>query len=307
MRETASSLEGILLIDKPPDFTSFDVVAKLRGITKTRRIGHAGTLDPMATGVLPVFFGRATKACDVLPRQDKRYSAEFRLGITTDTLDITGRRTGEFHVSATPEKVVETAARFVGDSLQIPPMYSAVKINGRRLYDLARRGIEVDRRARPITIHSLHCAALSGQENTYTLDVHCSKGVYIRTLISDIGEMLGCGAVMTRLRRTHVGGFCIDDCMSLERVGELMKAGELESALLPVAGAFSGLDRAYLSPVQTRMLLNGVKLDASRVRHSGREPFAVYYNDEFIGLAKIDERDFILTKRFVLEVKDACR
>ena len=189
---------GILCIDKPEGFTSFDVVAKLRGIARERRVGHAGTLDPMATGVLPLFFGRATKACDILPRQDKRYLADFRLGVTTDTQDETGRVLCERDPSGVSEADVrKAAARFTGEIMQVPPMYSALRVEGKRLYELARQGVEVERKARPVTIHSLDFVSWDGASHTCRIDVHCSKGTYIRTLVADIGEALGCGAVMT--------------------------------------------------------------------------------------------------------------
>lgn len=309
MREGTKEYNGILLIDKPAGFTSFDVVAKMRGIAKTRRIGHSGTLDPMATGVLPLFFGRATKACDIMPRQDKRYSALFRLGLTTDTQDITGTVTSRSDVYTSPEKVIETAARFIGDSLQIPPMYSAVKINGRKLYELARQGVEVDRKARPITVFSLHCAVSDEQQHLYSLDVHCSKGVYIRTLVADIGEMLGCGAVLTCLRRTQAGAFQINDCITLERAAELADAGNLEEAMLPLGQAFDGLAQAFPSDKQARMLQNGVRLDPARVRRqAGDGPFAVYMPDgTFLGVGETGDKGFYLTKLFALEVRDGCK
>ena len=202
---------GILCIDKPEGFTSFDVVAKLRGIARERRVGHAGTLDPMATGVLPLFFGRATKACDILPRQDKRYLASFKLGVTTDTQDITGTVLSEQTPDADEARVRAAAAGLVGDIMQTPPMYSAVRVNGQRLYELARRGVEVERAARPVTVYSIDFTACDVQANTFTIDVHCSKGTYIRTLIADIGAALGCGAVMTALRRTMacLGAACV--------------------------------------------------------------------------------------------------
>ena len=167
---------GILCIDKPEGFTSFDVVAKLRGIARERRVGHAGTLDPMATGVLPLFFGRATKACDILPRQDKRYLASFKLGVTTDTQDITGTVLSEQTPDADEARVRAAAAGLVGDIMQTPPMYSAVRVNGQRLYELARRGVEVERAARPVTVYSIDFTACDVQANTFTIDVHCSKG-----------------------------------------------------------------------------------------------------------------------------------
>ena len=214
-----AELNGILCIDKPEGFTSFDVVAKLRGIAGTRRVGHAGTLDPMATGVLPLFFGRATKACDILPRQDKRYLADFKLGVTTDTQDSTGRVLRERDPSEVTEaRVREAAARFTGEILQVPPMYSALRVEGKRLYELARQGVEVERKARPVTIRSLEVLSWDGAAHTCRIDVHCSKGTYIRTLCHDIGRQLGCGGTLYALRRTMAVGFRLEQAVTLEAV-----------------------------------------------------------------------------------------
>ena len=189
--------DGIIIMDKPQGFTSFDMVAKMRGMLGTRKVGHAGTLDPMATGVLPIFVGRATKCCDLLPDQDKNYTATFELGYTTDTLDATGKLLSRQPVTVGEEQVRTVLERFRGPISQLPPMYSAISIGGKRLYDLARQGIEVERERRSVTIHSLELTAAQPQENRYTIEVSCSKGTYIRTLCADIGEALGCGATMT--------------------------------------------------------------------------------------------------------------
>lgn len=235
-------LNGILCIDKPQGFTSFDVVAKLRGIAKTRRIGHAGTLDPMATGVLPLFLGRATKACDLLPDQDKRYTAVFRLGLETDTLDITGTVVSEHPVEVSEAQVREAASRFTGEILQVPPMYSALKVGGKKLCDLARQGVEVEREARPVRIHRLEFLSCDSAAQTYTIDVACSKGTYIRTLVADIGRVLGCGAVLTALRRTEAAGYDLGGCVTLEEVQGCADAGRLPDLLRPVSSAFGRLE-----------------------------------------------------------------
>ncbi len=294
---------GILCIDKPSGFTSFDVVAKMRGIARERRIGHAGTLDPMATGVLPLFFGRATKACDILPMQDKRYTATFRLGIKTDTQDITGAVLSQSPVNADRKAVEAAAAQFVGAIQQVPPMYSAVKVNGQRLYDLARRGVEVERQAREITIYSIEFLDCD-EENTYSIDVFCSKGTYIRTLVADIGEALGCGAALTALRRTMAAGFTLDQCITLEQAQQIAGEGRLPAAGVPVEYAFEPLPKAQLTEMQTKMALNGVSLDPSRV--SGvdvAERYSVYSDKGiFIGIAAVAGGDFKMTKLFTLEV-----
>ena len=228
--------DGIIIMDKPQGFTSFDMVAKMRGMLGTRKVGHAGTLDPMATGVLPIFVGRATKCCDLLPDQDKSYTATFELGYTTDTLDATGKLLSKQPVTAGEEQVRAVLERFRGPISQLPPMYSAISIGGKRLYDLARQGSEVERERRPVTIHSLELTAAQPQENRYTIEVNCSKGTYIRTLCADIGEALGCGATMTALRRTCAAGFSLEDALTLEQAQLLA---------FPVRAAQSQKDAAF--------------------------------------------------------------
>jgi tRNA pseudouridine55 synthase len=282
---------GILCINKPAGFTSFDVIAKLRGILKIRRLGHTGTLDPMATGVLPVLVGKAAKACDILPDHDKIYEAGFKLGITTDTQDITGTILNQKNAGAvTEEKLKNILYSFTGNIMQIPPMYSAVSVNGKRLYDLARQGIEVEREARPITVYSLELLSYDSSENTGTLRIACSKGTYIRTLINDIGEALSCGGIMTSLIRTKACGFTLNDCTTFE---ELQKTADLgginESILLPVEKLFSGLPAIWLYDEQERMYRNGVKLDINRIKYTDdSDRYCIYGNDRFLGTAYID-------------------
>ena len=201
---------GIIIIDKPQDWTSMDVCAKLRGVLGERRIGHAGTLDPMATGVLPVFVGRATRGVEFAERGDKEYVAGLKLGIVTDTQDTSGNTLEEHPVAVTAEQVKAVLPQFTGDILQVPPMYSAIKINGKKLYELARKGREVERPARPVTIHAL---TLEGQiaPDEFTIRVKCSKGTYVRTLCHDIGAALGCGGCMSSFRRTLACGFALQE------------------------------------------------------------------------------------------------
>lgn len=293
---------GILCIDKPADFTSFDVVAKLRGIAGTKKIGHAGTLDPMATGVLPVFFGRGTKACDILPCQDKRYTATLRLGISTDTQDITGKVISERTVNARETDVKAAATRFVGEIQQIPPMYSALKVNGQRLYDLARQGIEVDRAPRPVTIYSLDFLSCDATTHTYQIDVHCSKGTYIRTLAADLGEALGCGATLTALRRTMAAGFPLDCCITIEQAGALAQADKLAETAYPVERAFASLPRVSLNHKQSTMFLNGVRMDPTRIQLSKTDGRMAVYSPEnvFLGIAALVGVDFKMVKLFAL-------
>lgn len=194
-----SNLNGVLLIDKPKEFTSFDVIAVVRRLTGQKKLGHTGTLDPNATGVLPILLGTATKTQDLILNHDKSYTAEFQLGKTTDTLDIWGTVTGECESSVTEEQLRRVIPNFTGEIEQIPPMYSAVQKNGQRLYDLARQGIEVERESRKVTVYSLSLANFDEKAQTGTLEISCSKGTYVRTIIDDIGRVLGVGAVMTAL------------------------------------------------------------------------------------------------------------
>jgi tRNA pseudouridine55 synthase len=283
---------GILCMDKPAEHTSFDVVARMRGIAKTRKIGHGGTLDPMATGVLPLFFGRATKACDLIPVEEKRYTATFRLGLTTDTQDITGTVLVERPVTATTEDVRRVLARFTGAQKQTPPMYSAVQVNGRRLYDLAREGIEVERPARDVTIHRADLLDADEGGHLYTIDVVCSRGTYIRTLCHDMGEALGAGAVLTALRRTESCGFTLDKCITLREAEELSARGELESRLLPVEAVFASLPRLTLNVKDATRFGNGVKLQMQPSWPT--KPCAVFREDNmFLGLAHADSEGLL--------------
>ncbi len=283
---------GILCINKPEGFTSFDVIAKLRGILKMRRLGHTGTLDPMATGVLPVLVGKAAKACDILPDHDKIYEAGFHLGVTTDTQDVTGtilsQKTAEF---VTEETLRSTLCRFTGNIMQIPPMYSAVSVNGKRLYDLARQGIEVEREARLITVYSLELLSYDSSEKSGTFRIACSKGTYIRTLINDIGEALSCGGIMTSLVRTKACGFTLDDCTTFEELQKKADSdGINESILFPLEKLFSELPAICLYGAQERMYRNGVKLDINRIKYTeGSDRYCIYGNDKFLGTAYIDK------------------
>ena len=211
-------MTGILLIDKEPDWTSHDVIAKLRGVLKERRMGHAGTLDPMATGLLVVLCGRATRAATFAEADEKEYVAALRLGISTDTQDITGRILSESALRPTAEEVAAVLPRFTGEILQLPPMYSAIKIKGQKLYDIARRGGDVEREARPITIHQLEFMGEEGGD--FLLRVRCSKGTYIRTLCHDIGAALGCGGTMASLRRVRCGVFSVSEACTVGEAGE---------------------------------------------------------------------------------------
>ncbi|HHT17813.1 MAG TPA: tRNA pseudouridine(55) synthase TruB [Papillibacter sp.] len=248
-------MNGILIIDKPSDWTSHDVVAKLRGLLRIRRIGHGGTLDPMATGVLPVFIGRATRAVMFCEDYDKSYTARLALGIETDTQDTTGNILTERDAAHIAFSDIEALLpRFSGEILQIPPMYSAIKIGGKKLYELARRGIETERPARPVTIHAL---SLRQDDSGFILDVTCSKGTYIRTLCHDIGQALGCGAAMSALRRTRVGPFTLGDAVSLHTVENAVKSGDVEGLIRPVDTLFSAYPAITVNEAQKKRCLAG--------------------------------------------------
>ena len=224
-------MNGILCIDKPQDFTSFDVVAVMKRLLCTRKVGHTGTLDPMATGVLPILAGSATRAAELLPSHDKEYEAGFQLGITTDTQDIWGTVVESRPVFSKKDEIQALLPRFTGEILQLPPMYSAVKKDGKRLYELARQGIQVEREARKVTVFTLALTGAREETGEYTLSISCSAGTYVRTLIHDLGQALGCGAVMTSLRRTKACGFSLDDCLTLEEARALSEKGTLGDRL----------------------------------------------------------------------------
>ena len=248
---------GIIIVDKPAGFTSHDVVAKLRGIMGQRRIGHGGTLDPMATGVLPVFLGGACRASEYASAEGKEYLAAFRLGLATDTQDITGTVVSEREVNAGAADVEAALAAFRGEIMQTPPMYSAVQVGGVRLYDLARKGMEVERPARRVYIERLTLEAADEGRNEYTVRVACSKGTYVRTLCADIGERLGCGAALTSLRRTRSGVFTLADARTLDDFQRLREAGALDTVLLPVERLFEGLPRVAVEGRREFLLRHG--------------------------------------------------
>ena len=249
-------IHGVINIHKEKGFTSHDVVAKLRGIVGQKKIGHTGTLDPDATGVLPVCLGKATKLCDMLTDKNKTYETVMLLGKTTDTQDISG--TILFEVSAdalNEEVVVEAIQSFVGDYMQVPPMYSALKVNGKKLYELAREGVEIERKARPVTILDIQIKEINLPR--VRMEVSCSKGTYIRTLCHDIGQKLGCGACMEELIRTKVSRFELKDSMTLSQVAELKQNGELEKKLVPIDEMFSDYEAITLKEEFVSFLYNG--------------------------------------------------
>jgi len=257
-------MNGIILIDKPQDWTSHDVVGKLRGLLRERRIGHSGTLDPMATGLLVVFVGRATRAVEFAESDAKQYIAGLRLGIETDTQDITGTVLKKTECHVTESELQAVLSRFMGELSQIPPMYSAIKVNGQKLYDIARKGGKVERKARQITIHNLAMADNSHLEaGDFCLDVTCSKGTYIRTLCHDIGHALGVGGTMSSLRRVRAGGFHLRDALTIEQVAAAAAEGRAEELLLPVDSLFAQHEKLSLTDKQTKRTLVGGQFTVS--------------------------------------------
>lgn len=289
-------LMGILPVNKPCDWTSFDVVAKLRGILKIKRIGHAGTLDPMATGVLPVFVGKAAKACDILPVDEKSYKAGFQLGLTTDTQDSTGEILSKHDLPVSLDTLKQVCSEFVGDIMQIPPMYSAVSINGRKLYDLAREGKTVEREARPRKVNFIKILSYDENSRQGEMSVSVSKGTYIRTLINDIGEKLGCGGIMTSLDRTSASGFNIENCYSLEQIKRYADEDRLNEIILPIDSAFTDTyKKLKLNNHFSKLYKNGVKLRLEQVgidsvAQNEDKIFCIYdFENNFLGLAKTDK------------------
>ena len=254
---------GMINVYKEKGFTSHDVVAKLRGICKQKKIGHTGTLDPDAVGVLPVCLGCATRLCDMLTDKDKEYVAVLRLGITTDTQDATGKVLAEKEVSVSEEEVRAVIASFEGEQLQIPPMHSALKVNGKKLYELAREGKEIERKARPIVVHEIEI--LSENMPEFTIRVKCSKGTYIRTICHDIGQKLSCGGVMVSLKRTKVGNFGIEDAYTLSQIEDMAKEGKLCEILLPVEKVFEKLPEIRVKETAMKALLNGNQLKKEEI------------------------------------------
>lgn len=295
-------MNGILCVNKPSGWTSFDVVAKVRGMARTKKVGHAGTLDPMATGILPLFFGTATKACDVMPNDNKGYIATFRFGMTTDTLDITGNVQSQTESHITEAELRALLPSFLGEIDQIPPMFSAVQVNGRRLYDIARSGAEVERKARRVNILKLKLLEFSEEEQTAAVEVLCSKGTYIRTLCSDIGEKLGVGATLTALNRHIVGNFTLDDCYTMEQLQAFTDAGVLDEKALPVEKVFEQLPKIKLNEVQSIKFRNGVKLDLNRVRYKNVDGLHKVFDqqNQFMGLARLnlETMELIVEKMF---------
>ena len=283
-------MNGIVIVNKPQGWTSQDVTARLRRVFGTRRIGHGGTLDPMATGVLPVFVGRATRGVEFFEHAEKTYEAVLQLGLLTDTEDITGTVLEERPVAVTREQFLAALENFRGEILQVPPMYSALKINGQKLCDLARKGKEVERHPRPVTIFKLECLEFSG--TTAKLLVHCSKGTYIRTLCKDIGQSLGCGGCMASLCRVTAGAYTMEEAVALET---LLETEEPAQYLRPVDSLFTQYGAITLTENQEKRCRNGnsfsVQLPDGTYRAYGK-------NGEFLMLAKVENGVMATVKSF---------
>ena len=291
---------GIINVYKEAGYTSHDVVAKLRGICKQKKIGHTGTLDPDAVGVLPVCLGNGTRLCDMLTDRSKEYVAVLRLGIVTDTQDLSGKVLKESEVKVSPEEVRNTILSFQGDSMQIPPMYSALKVDGKKLYELARQGKEVERAARPITVYAIEILKESHPE--YTIRVECSKGTYIRTLCHDIGQALGCGGVMASLTRSRVGEFRIEEAHTLGELQKYADGDRLGELVVPVERMFEGLPKITVKESARKALQNGNQMkssdfaewnkdaNASLTLYDGRE-FRVYSHENvFFGIYRYEQK-----------------
>ena len=283
-------MNGIVIVDKPQEWTSQDVTARLRRVFNTRRIGHGGTLDPMATGVLPVFVGRGTRGVEFFEHAEKTYETVLRLGLTTDTEDVWGETRQERPVDFTAEKLEEVLEAFRGEILQVPPMYSALKVGGQKLCDLARKGKEVERQPRPITIHELTLMEVT--ENTLQLRVRCSKGTYIRTLCKDIGQALGCGGCMAQLRRVAAGEYTIEEAVPLQVLLETEDPGRY---LRTVDTMFRNFPEVKLTANQEKRCRNGnafsVKLEPGTYR-------AYSQSGEFLMLARVEDGIMSTIKSF---------
>ena len=269
-------MNGVVLINKEKEYTSFDVVAVVRKLTGQKKAGHTGTLDPNATGVLPVLLGTATKAQDIIPCRDKSYRADFRFGIATDTLDIWGEVLEEKPANVTVDQLEEALRSFRGEIEQLPPMYSAVSVDGKRLYQYAREGREVERRPRKVTVYSLELSAFDESTQSGTLDIRCSNGTYVRTVIDDLARSLGTVGVMTGLVRCEACGYRLDECMTLGELRQRIESGDM-SFLRSVESIFTDYDELVVSDKQAHRFVNGNPLDIARTElRNGTENKIIY-------------------------------
>lgn len=290
-------MDGILVIDKPAGCSSHDMVSFTRRLFGIKKVGHTGTLDPEATGVLPVCIGKATKAADMLTASDKGYTAQLVLGMTTDTLDADGEILTEQPVFSSREEIEKAILSFVGEIEQIPPMFSAIKQGGKKLYELARAGVSVERKSRRIEIYKIDIHEIDTENYTATFSVYCSKGTYIRTLCEDIGMKLGCGAYMNTLRRIKSANFTLEEAYTTDELIKMKDAGTLEGAVIPVDKIFSDYDAVMLDDFLSQKAKNGV-----RIRKKGLEDGKLYRvygeNDGFLCISKYLNGELVLEKAF---------
>ncbi len=279
-------MDGVILVDKPEGMTSFSLASKVRRLTGAKKSGHGGTLDPMATGVMAVMLGNATKLSEYLSSEDKRYTAKIRFGISTDTMDMEGEIISERECNFSIDELNEAIKRFTGKITQIPPKYSAIKVNGRKLYSYARSGEEVEIPSREVEIYSFDLLFFDEDSYEALVDVFCSKGTYIRSLANDLGEYLGTGAALTALRRTKSGDFCIEDCVTLEDI----EKGIWEEKIIPCEDVIFRMPKAVVSEENEKALLNGNPIDTGAVEYEkGHELYRVFLKDEFYAVGRIED------------------
>lgn len=298
-------MDGILNIYKEQGFTSHDVVAKLRGILRQKKIGHTGTLDPDAVGVLPVCLGKATKVCDMLTDKNKTYEAVLKLGVVTDTQDLTGTVLEEHPVTSTRDETEQAVLSFVGPYAQIPPMYSALKINGKKLYELAREGKEVERKPRQVEIFSIQIEEIDMENAIVRMSVDCSKGTYIRTLCHDIGTKLGCGGAMASLTRTKVSSFVLQESITLSEVEKFVEDGTIEEHVIKVDSLFASLEAVSVKAEFQKYVDNGNKLLASQLSSEillqKEKEYRVYdAKKRFIGIFEAENRKSLKPKKMFI-------
>lgn len=292
-------MTGIILLDKPNNMTSFSAVNRVRRLLSVKKAGHTGTLDPMATGVLPIALSNCTRFIDLLPVHDKGYVATAKFGVTTDTLDSTGTVLSESEVNVTREQLESVLEKYTGEIEQIPPMYSAISKDGKRLYELARQGIEIEREARKITVYSLSLGSFDG--DCFSISVECSAGTYIRSLIDDIGKDLGCGAIMTDLRRTSANGFSISNCVTLEELEKAVNDGMADKYITPIEKCFDTYSEIVVTEGQAKRFSNGGELSRDRLKDNIPDGiYRVYSPDRlFLGLGEIEKDGEVLKVRRV--------
>lgn len=290
-------MDGIIVLDKPFGKTSHDMVYFVRRLFGIKKVGHTGTLDPEATGVLPICIGKATKTCDMLTNSDKAYTAELVLGMTTDTLDSSGEILTEQPINVTKDEIVVAINSFIGEIKQIPPMFSAVKKDGKKLYELARQGISVEREPRKIKIYGIKILNINLDLGTVKIDVECSKGTYIRTLCDDIGRKLGTGAYMNSLVRTKSAGYSIDNSYTAEELQRLKENGNLESAVIPLDTVFDMYDRIELNEFLSKKVKSGVRIRTTPAKNG--KMYRLYdENGKFLSVSECVEGELVLKKAF---------